>query len=97
MSKSSEAPRESLPLGRLISYIVGGVATLALFSAMGFFMLRDDHPELAIALGKVVWGGLIVAAAAAVYAAVVGVYHTFLAVTGLDGGDAPPEGDEPEA
>ena len=57
----------------------------ALLAAMAFFMLRDDHPDVAIVFGKVVWVGLVAAAVGAGILTAAGIFSALL---------APPE-DEP--
>lgn len=51
----------------------------ALLAAMAFFMLRDDHPEVAIVFGKVVWVGLVAAAVGAGILTAAGIFSALAA------------------
>lgn len=52
-------PRKKLGPRRVITYLTLLCGFVALLSAMGFFVLRDTNPELAIGLGRVVWVTMI--------------------------------------
>ncbi len=93
---------------RWIVFGLGACLLASVTCVFGWFVARvNGRPDVAIHFAVVLKWSLYVMAAAAVYSAAVGAYHTFLSVTGLDGGggegeegraaDAPPAAGEPPA
>ncbi len=58
----TQAKRARFGPRRIVTYLTLLAGMVALVAAMGFFVLRDEHPALAVALGRAVWVGLIVVA-----------------------------------
>ena len=80
---------------RLIRIFLGTALVVSVVCVVAWFHYRmAGDPDRAIVFGRVLIYALYVMIGVAAYAAAVGAYHTFLSVTGLDGGDAEPP--EPE-
>ena len=70
---------------RFISYAVALIAVVALISSGAFFVARfSDAETVAIVSMHALKYSLYALGFCAAYAILVGVYHTFLSVTGLD-------------
>ncbi len=70
---------------RFVSYLVTLVAVIALFSSGGYVLARwSELDSLVMIMGYTLEYSLYILAFCAAYAIFVGVYHTFLSVTGLD-------------
>jgi hypothetical protein len=68
--------------------LLSGMAALA--GAVGFFMLRDGFPDLALFMGRIVWGGLMVCIGGGVLLAAAGAVQALF-------GPLPDEAGEGEA
>jgi hypothetical protein len=70
---------------RFVSVTVALVALLALLSSGSYVLARwYDWAKLAEVSGLALEGSLVLIGLCCAYACAVGVYHTFLSVTGLD-------------
>ena len=70
---------------RFISYAVTLIAVIALISSGAFFIARFSNADtVAIVSMHTLKYSLYALAFCAAYAIAVGIYHTFLSVTGLD-------------
>ncbi|HEV8320131.1 MAG TPA: hypothetical protein VG389_00850 [Myxococcota bacterium] len=66
---------------------LGACLVVSVVCVFGWFVARSNaRPDVAIYFAVVLKYALYVMAAAAIYSAAVGAYHTFLSVTGLDRG-----------
>ena len=86
----ASAPEKRLGARRIATYLTLLAGTLALFAAMGFFMFRDSHPTLAVALGRVVWGGLIAVVVGGGALALAGIVQALFGGPAEEGQEDPP-------
>lgn len=79
-------------MGRVVSIIIGGAFLLLILLLFAWIAARKaDAPELVYFFQNAMLYLLVGLGVVAAYSMAVGAYHTFLSITGLDGGDGPPK------
>ncbi len=86
--------RKKHRLRRILTAITLLATTVALFAAVAFFLLRRDHPETAIAFGRIVWVGLIVGIAGGAILTLAGAIQAIVTPEEPEAEETPGSADE---